>query len=354
LRAGFAVKASPSISIILPAFNAEATIERALLAVCGPDFGVMEVIVVDDASTDGTAAICGRFPVRLLSLTRKGGPAHARNLAARIADGDLLLFLDADTCLEAGALERIAATFQADPDLDGLIGAYDDQPAAPGTLSQYRNLLHCFVHRNARRRASTFWSGCGAIRTSTFLEHNGFDESYRRASIEDLEFGYRLSRAGRKILMDPEVQVKHLKRWTFASMVETDVRDRGIPWTQLILRQRFMPADLNLGMVQRLSVIGVYLALLFGVAALFVLSPGRFLTIAAAFAALLAVMVINRRFYSFLAVRRGLVFTAQAMALHLLFYFYNGIAFLLGIVYWAYRSHPIRELRRRVSAIVTG
>jgi glycosyltransferase involved in cell wall biosynthesis len=350
----------------LPAFNAAATLGQALAAVCGVDHDrsealpksedsrAAEVIVIDDASDDGTTAICRKFEVRLLQLTRNGGPAHARNLGARMARGDVLLFLDADTCLEAGALSKIEAAFEADPELDAVIGAYDDEPAAPGVISQYRNLLHCFVHRTARRQASTFWSGCGAIRTSVFVESHGFDESYRRASIEDLEFGYRLSRAGRKILMDPDIRVKHLKQWTLASMLQTDIWDRGIPWTRLILKERFMPADLNLGVGQRLSVTGVFLALLLGGAAVLAPPPLRLAELSAAAGALLAVLAINRRFYAFLRVRRGLPFTVQAAALHLLFYFYNGVAFLLGIVAWVYGSHPISELRRRLLNIVAG
>ncbi|HEY0796055.1 MAG TPA: glycosyltransferase family 2 protein [Acidisarcina sp.] len=348
------MKLSPSISIIVPAYNAECTIEQALRAICSTSFEGLEVIVVDDASTDKTAEICSKFPVRLLRMTRNAGPAHARNMGAALATGEVLLFLDADTCLETGALEKIARAFGCDDGLDGMIGAYDDQPAAHGTISQFRNLLHCFVHRSAKRQASTFWSGCGAIKTSTFLAANGFDESYLRPSIEDLEFGYRLSRAGRKILMDSEIRVKHLKRWTFGSMMQTDVRDRGIPWTQLILRERFMPADLNLGMDQRLSVIGVFLALSLAVVGLFAASSLRMAALTAAFGMLMAVVVINRAFYRFLYVRRGPLFTANAIALHLFFYFYNGVAFVLGLFCWSYRSHPMRELRRRLSEIVQG
>ncbi|HEY0758564.1 MAG TPA: glycosyltransferase family 2 protein [Acidisarcina sp.] len=340
----------PTISIIIPAYNAQTTLRPVLEAICSQQ-SLAEVVVVDDGSTDGTAAICAEFPVKLLSLPRNAGPAHARNVGARAATGELLLFLDADTCLAAGGLERIAAAFAADPGLDGLIGAYDDQPAAPGLIPAYRNLLHCYIHRNARHDASTFWSGCGVIRAELFRQAGGFDESYRRASIEDLELGYRLHRGGARIVMDPALEVKHLKRWTLRSMLVCDVRDRGVPWTQLILRQRFMPADLNLGLTQRLSVAGV-----FGGVLLLAGTPrapdGRRLEMLAGAAVLLsAVLAINRGFYSFLYRRRGLRFTAGAAGLHLLFYFYNGVSFLVGLGCWALKSHPIRALRRRVSAM---
>jgi len=119
--------------------------------------------------------------------------------------------------------------------------------------------MHCYVHHRARREACTFWSGCGAIRKSEFLEYSGFDESYDRPAIEDIELGYRLARDGKKMLLDSGIIVKHLKRWSFFNLVKTDIMDRGIPWTELILRDRKLPNDLNLQLSQRVSVALVFL-----------------------------------------------------------------------------------------------
>ena len=72
-----------------------------------------------------------------------------------------------------------------------------DAPAAANFLSQYKNLLHHYVHQHAHTQASTFWTGCGAMRLSTFLALGGFDAAaYRRPSIEDIDLGYRLRRRG--------------------------------------------------------------------------------------------------------------------------------------------------------------
>src|SRR4029077_8557446 len=114
--------------------------------------------------------------------------------------------------------------------------------------------MHCYVHHNSRREACTFWSGCGAIRKAVFLEISGFDESYDRPAIEDIELGYRLNSAGKKLLLDTSMLVKHLKRWSFFGLIKTDIMDRGIPWTELILRDRKLPNDLNLQLSQRVSV----------------------------------------------------------------------------------------------------
>ncbi len=127
--------------------------------------------------------------------------------------------------------------------------------------------MHCYVHQRAQTEASTFWSGCGAIRRDVFFEHSGFSSEYGRPAIEDIELGYRLIQAKRRIRLDRELCVKHLKRWTFWGLVKTDMLDRGIPWSELILRDRNMPNDLNLALSQRVSVALVYLLLAVALAA---------------------------------------------------------------------------------------
>jgi hypothetical protein len=139
--------------------------------------------------------------------------------------------------------------------------------------------MHCYVHQRAQSEASTFWSGCGAIRREVFLAHSGFSNDYGRPAIEDIELGYRLIQAKRVIRLDRELCVKHLKRWTFWGLVKTDILDRGIPWSELILRDRNMPNDLNLALSQRVSVALVYLLLAAALAAAwrwhgYILIPG--------------------------------------------------------------------------------
>jgi glycosyltransferase involved in cell wall biosynthesis len=209
---------------------------------------------VDDGSQDETPKIARQFGARVLSTGGRKGPAHARNLGAREAAGDVVFFIDADVCIHPDAVTRLASSFEANPEIDAIIGSYDDSPHEQDVLSMYRNLMHRYVHQNGRREATTFWSGCGAIRRDVFLKYGGFDEGYGRPAIEDIELGSRLVAGGHKILLDHGLEVKHLKRWTFLNLVKTDVFDRGLPWTELILRNGRMPNDLNVEMSQRVSV----------------------------------------------------------------------------------------------------
>src|SRR5262249_46313270 len=151
------------------------------------------------------------------------------------AKADIVFFIDSDVRAYPDTLARVFSAFSQDPDLSALIGSYDDSPDSPDFLSQYKNLMHCYTHQTARQKASTFWTGCGAIRRNVFLELSGFDEQrYRRPAIEDIELGYRLQAGDYKIMLDRNLIVRHLKKWTFWGLVKTDVMDRGIPWTELI------------------------------------------------------------------------------------------------------------------------
>src|SRR5579883_1906482 len=223
-----------SVTVIVPAYNAASTLVACLKS--AQRARPFEIIVVDDGSSDETPSIAKSFGAIVIPTEGRRGPAVARNLGAQAAKGSVLFFVDADVQMYDGTVDRVWDAFQNDASLDALIGSYDDSPADQDFLSQYKNLMHCYVHQRAQSEASTFWSGCGAIRREVFLAHSGFSNDYGRPAIEDIELGYRLIQARRKIRLDRELCVKHLKRWTFWGLVKTDILDRGIPWSELILR----------------------------------------------------------------------------------------------------------------------
>ena len=316
---------APSLSIVVPAYNAEREIAEclgALRAAAPPD---AELIVVDDASTDETADVAKAAGATVIRLARNGGPGAARNHGVAHAAGDVILFVDADVVVAPDALGRVARTFADDPGLAALFGSYADRPRAPGLVSRYRNLLHHFVHHAGRAEASTFWAGLGAVRRAAFLAVGGFDAvRFPRPSIEDIELGVRLRRAGHRIRLDPMVQGTHLKRWTLASMVRVDVTRRALPWARLILETAQTPTDLNLSPSQRVT------AALAGVAVLgLVLAPLRPApALAVALGALAGVAVLNRRFYALLWHRGGFPLLAAGFPLHVLYFLYSAATFV--------------------------
>jgi Glycosyl transferase family 2 len=324
LTAGASPRPAPSLSIIVPAYNAEREIAECLAALRTDAFPEVRLIVVDDASTDATADVAKAAGATVLRLARNGGPGAARNHGVAHADGDVILFVDADVVVAPGAVERVTRAFAEDPGLAALFGSYDDHPRAPGLVSRYRNLLHHFVHHEGRPDASTFWAGLGAIRRSVFLEIGGFDPvRFARPSVEDIELGYRLRRAGHRIRLDPAAQGTHLKRWTLASMVQVDVTRRALPWARLILETANAPVDLNLSVWQRVSAVLAGLAVLGLALTPFRPAPG----LALALGALGGLALLNRRFYALLWRRGGLPLLATGFPLHVLYFLYSAASF---------------------------
>jgi glycosyltransferase involved in cell wall biosynthesis len=245
---------SARISVIIPVYNAESHLRQCLTRLGQSVDAPFECIVVDDGSTDRSAAVARHFGALVLSTEGRCGPARARNIGARVARGDILLFIDSDVCAHPETLSQVAAEFMSHPEIDALMGSYDPQPSAPNFMSQYRNLMHHYVHQIGKHEATSFWAGCGAVRKETFLEFGGFDEIYRTPAIEDIEFGYRLAAAGRRIRLCNHIQVTHLKNWSARGMLKTDFFYRALPWSELTLRSGQMPNDLNLRISQRISV----------------------------------------------------------------------------------------------------
>lgn len=244
-----------TVAVIIPVYNSSKLLGDTLLALSLGTRLPDELIVVDDGSTDDSASIAESYGAHVVVMPRNVGPAACRNQGVLLSNSEILIFLDADTCVHPKTIEQITERLVLGTDLTGVFGSYDDTPRDPRPCSQFRNLAHCYVHRSARHSALTFWSGCGAVRREAFLAANGFDERYRRPSIEDIELGYRMTDHGARILLDPEIYVTHTKHWTVWNAVVTDVMDRGIPWMALLLERGRMPNDLNITRRHRIAAV---------------------------------------------------------------------------------------------------
>ena len=116
------------LSVIIPVRNDPAHLSACLASIRNSTYADHEVIVADDASTDGSAAVASENGVRLLRLERQSGPAVARNRGADLAKGEYLVFVDADVSVHPETLAEVAAGFGGDPSVDALFGSYDRRP----------------------------------------------------------------------------------------------------------------------------------------------------------------------------------------------------------------------------------
>jgi GT2 family glycosyltransferase len=317
-------------SVVVPAYEAGATLRRCLDSIAAQLREGDELIVVDDASRQPYDDTVAGLPVRLLRLPVRSGAAAARNHGAAAACGDHLFFVDADVVLSPGALQRARARL-ASGDWDAVFGSYDDRPAAVGLVSQFKNLAHHHFHQRSAGMIASFWSGCGAVRRDLFAAAGGFDSRrYRAASIEDVELGLRLSARGARILLDPELCVTHLKRWTLLSFLRTDLLQRAIPWTELALERGMLPATLNFTKAQRLA------ALLPAAAIAALLLPrGRWLALTLCAT---AACCLNADLYQLLYRRGGPRLTIAGFLLQQLYYLNALLGLILGALRYSYRQ----------------
>lgn len=195
-----------TVSVVIPAYNAAKTLPACLGACLGQRMPALEVIVVDDGSTDGTKEIAASFPgVRYLRQENQG-PAVARNFGARAAMGEIIAFTDADCVPREDWLAQLVQGFE-----EGVVavgGTYD--------IANPESLLARLVHEEIRTRHARFTGEVDflgsfnvAYRKEAFNAVKGFDETFRAASAEDNDLAYRLHEAGGRLRFTPEAVVAH-------------------------------------------------------------------------------------------------------------------------------------------------
>ncbi len=314
---------SITISVVIAVYNGEDFLKNSLPAITESADAETEIILVNDGSTDKSAEIGKRFEVRIINCKQRSGAAKARNIGVEQANGEIILFVDADVVVQSDTIEKVRRIFSENPQVSAVFGSYDDQPGEPDFFSQYRNLMHHFFHQQAGSESQTFWSGLGAINKNVFLEAGGFDvEKFKIPSVEDIELGYRLRSRGQQILLVPHLQAKHLKKWTFYSILRTDFWQRAVPWVELLLLNPQIEHNLNATTSQKISAVFTGLFIL----SLAVTFWSWWFTIPAILF-LIGIFLVNKEFYLFFLKRKGFSFTLGVLPMHLLYFTYSSAAF---------------------------
>jgi len=195
--------AVPAISVIIPAHNEEAYLKQTLTALRRQRYPGLEIIVVANGCTDRTPEIARPLCHRLVTLSQRG-LGVARNLGARMAQGDLLLFLDADTLLEPNALHVIADTFTRRNAAGTLKGRPDSSRLAYRMMYFLKNFSHRFLARNGSSGAILCWK-------EDFIRVGGFDEHLEVR--ENSELITRLKRLGTYKYIDRTVVTTSMRRY---------------------------------------------------------------------------------------------------------------------------------------------
>lgn len=200
----------PEYSVVVPAYQAEDVVGDCVKALNAQNTPRerYEIIVVDDGSTDNTAAVAREAGADQVIVCPHRGPAAARNTGVAESSGEIVLFTDADCAPTLNWIERIAAPFQ-DHAIDGTKGTY--QTRQRSLVARFVQLEYEDKYDKMRGQAYIDFvdTYSAAYRRRVFEQGEGFDPAFPLPANEDIEFSYRLARLGHKLVFVPEAVVFH-------------------------------------------------------------------------------------------------------------------------------------------------
>ncbi len=229
----------PILSIVIPARNAEEKLEQCLKTIQSLNRDDIEVIVVDDASTDETPEVVEKYNYTLEKLSQQRGPAVARNKGVEVSKGEIILFIDSDILISDKTVPLILEDLSHDTETAAVVGMLDKEMPYKNISSQYFNLRKHYDYLLVNDDLKNLYASITAIRKRIFLEAGGFNETYVRASVEDAELGRRLYRLGYRIKLNKDIRVVHLKQHSLLALICSDFR-RASSFIKFVIRERLV------------------------------------------------------------------------------------------------------------------
>ncbi|RKZ09377.1 hypothetical protein DRQ25_06650 [Candidatus Fermentibacteria bacterium] len=215
-------KIETSITVIVPVHNSEKTIEAVLGPLRKELLNGDQLIVVDDRSDDRSGETASRCGASVISSSGSPGAAGARNTGAYAAAGEWVLFVDSDAVAPPGWRDKLQD--RIDQGSAAVQATYSPVAAGKNAATFYKNFYYYYTF--TKRIRSDYITGCGtfffAVKRSVFLELKGFDDRIPGATVEDADFAARLVGGGDSILMAPEIEVYHLREYSFSDLMRYD------------------------------------------------------------------------------------------------------------------------------------
>jgi GT2 family glycosyltransferase len=226
------------LTVVIPVARSADTLRECLEGLDRASGGQVEVIVVFDGSpTDDLLGLAVSHGVRHLQLAHPAGQAAALNHGIAAATTSWVILLDADIVICRDALTKLLHMIDH-ANCDAVVGTYTTEIPTTNMISALRNLWHIFVFGHNSRFIATFWTGCSAVRRSSWVAANKFDETPSLAGNFDAAFGAALSEVGCKIWFAPDFAGTHLKKWTIRKWLRSDWSERACPFARLVIQGR--------------------------------------------------------------------------------------------------------------------
>lgn len=211
VRKGGSAQIPGSVSVVIPTHNARSTVRKTVEACLGQSYPGVEIVVVDDGSTDDTFQVLRPLlregNVRYLRQENRG-PSAARNRGWREAEGRFICFTDSDCVPRSDWVEKLIGALQREGKAAAAGGGYDIlNPESLLALLVWREILWRHKRMPSRPRALGSYNLC--VRREVLEEIGGFDEEYREPSGEDTDLSYRIRQRGYHLLWVEEAKVAH-------------------------------------------------------------------------------------------------------------------------------------------------
>lgn len=317
---------STKVSLIIPNYNYAKALRPCLESVRAQTYHDLEVLLVDDHSTDDSASVAERLGFSVLRLPANVGAPAARNIGARHATGEILVFVDSDVRLNPDAVANAVALLESDERIGAVCGNYDPVPLFRDSLvEEYRCLQQYWWLAEDEGVITTSYTAILAIRADLFASIGGFDPRLRHT--ENAEFGHRLSRT-HEIRLTSAVRGRHDYDDSLR-VVLSKVFTRARLHIPLYLRRPDLSGGFSSGprawgsMATLAAALVVALPLLFG--PWFTVAPAALFAIA---------LWCDRKLYRFVAGERGPVFLGYFVAMHVLVNLTVASAAVIGGVQW--------------------
>ncbi|MFD5104138.1 glycosyltransferase family 2 protein [Streptomyces cinereoruber] len=197
----------PLVSVIVPNYNYGRSIGLCVEAALTQTYPNVEVVVVDDCSTDDSAAIAAAAGARVVSTGVNSGVAVARNLGAELSSGEILVFLDSDVAMHPDAVEKSVELLASGRGYGAICGTYEPEPLIRDSLiEEYRSLQQYYLLLRSEGVIDTVHTAILAMPRHVFDEVGPFNPILRHT--EDQDYGRRISERY-TVLSSLEVRGRH-------------------------------------------------------------------------------------------------------------------------------------------------
>lgn len=315
----------PKLSVIVPAYNSQSTLDLCLSAIKKSTHKNYELIVVNDGSTDQTFAIARKFTNHIISFPRNKGKQTARKAGIAKSRGQIIVNIDSDVIIKPDSLQIISGYFHQHPNISAVTGLLEWDNPFPNFPTLYKNLYMNFYFSQLPRKITFLYGSIFAVKKAS-LKQLSFPRHLKNS--EDSEIGQQLIKQAQEIHLIKSLKVIHIKTYTLKTLL---INDFMVPydWAQIfILHQgwnqigKYRTGYMHASKTQIVSLFLVPMITIF-IALSFLYTCSMFFTIF-----ILSIWIItNYRFFKFLCQKKGLLFTLRSISLT----FFDHLIMAIGI-----------------------